>query len=134
MKKIDLESFLAFHSLDHNDVSHQLFPNNKHPRLALNRVMSGEALLDSEQISKLALLAGVDISQVYTGKKWKMTNRDGAFEFVNGNYKAILYLEKDKGLTQLFHNDSLFHESVLHSGSIALSDYLKELESIIKTR
>lgn len=134
MKKIDLEAFLAFHSLDHNVVSQQLFPNNKHPRLALNRVICGDALLDSDQLSKLAMLAGVDISQVYTGKKWKMTSKDGVFTFLHGNYRAVLHLDKDQGLTQVFHNGSLFHESVLHSGAIALSDYLKELESIIKNQ
>ena len=55
MKTIDLKEIIEKRKLDAKDVAQQLFPGIKYPKLALNRIIAGEAVLDANQISKLAL-------------------------------------------------------------------------------
>lgn len=129
MKTIDLNKIIESQELDPKEVAQQLFPGNKYPKLALNRVISGEAVLDANQISKLALMTGLSIDQLYSGNDWKMRSKAGIFYFQNGEYKAEL--NSETWVTKIFHNDSLFHESVITSGVTPVSEYIDKLNSII---
>lgn len=129
MKTIDLNKIIEKQELDPKEVAQQLFPGNKYPKLALNRVLAGEAVLDANQISKLALLTGLSVDQLYSGNDWKMRSKAGIFYFQNGEYKAELNTET--WVTKIFHNDSLFHESIITPGATPVSEYLNELNSII---
>jgi hypothetical protein len=129
MKTINIKGIIERQGLDVKEISRQLFPKNKYPRLALNRVMSGGAVLDANQISKFALLAGIDISDLYSGANWNAKSKQGVHIFTNGDFRAEL--NADTWITKIFHKDSLFHESIIHSGSTPLSAYLNELDSII---
>ena len=70
MNKIDLQQLIEIYNLDKKEIAETLFPGAKYPTLALNRIISGEALLDSDQVSKLALFIGVPIEKLYSGTKW----------------------------------------------------------------
>lgn len=128
MQTVKVKEVISQKNLDMKEVAQQLFPKNKYPRLALNRVMAGDAVLDADQISKLALMAGVQISDLYTGN-WKAKSRKGVHVFTNDEYTAELNTET--WITKIFHKDSMIHEAVIHSGTTPLSDYLNELDSII---
>jgi hypothetical protein len=69
MRTIDVKEIIEKHQLDAKEVAQQLFPGNKYPKLALNRVMAGSAQLDANQMSKLALLIGVQVSDLYSGSE-----------------------------------------------------------------
>lgn len=129
MKTIDLSGIISKQKLDPKEVAKQLFPENKYPKLALNRVLAGEAVLDANQISKLALLTGLSMDQLYSENDWKATSKAGIITFQNGGYKAELNTET--WVTKIFQNDSLFHESIITSKTIPVSEYLNELNSII---
>lgn len=129
MKTIDLNRIIEEIELDAKEIAQQLFPGNKYPKLALNRVIAGEAVLDANQISKLALLTGLSIDQLYSGNGWKLISKAGIITFTNGGYKAELNTET--WVTKVFHNDSLFHESIITPGATPISEYLKELNSLI---
>lgn len=129
MKTIDLNKIISEQKLDPKEVAQQLFPGNKYPKLALNRVLSGEAVLNANQISKLALLTGLSIDQLYSENGWKSTSKAGIIEFQNGDYKAELNTET--WVTKIFHKGSLFHESIITPGATPISKYLNELNSII---
>lgn len=129
MQKIDLKKIIKQRELDVAQVASQLFPNNKYSRLALNRVMQGKALLDSAQISKLALIADLDISELY-GIKWKATTKGGIMTLTTGDYVAIL--DTRSWITKVLHKNSLFHESIIHNGSTPLSLYLSKIGDIIE--
>lgn len=129
MRTIDLKGIISKQELDPKEVAQQLFPGNKYPKLALNRVLAGEAVLDANQISKLALLTGLSIDQLYSENDWKSTSKAGIIAFQNGEYKAELSTET--WVTKIFHNGSLFHESVITPGATPVSQYLRELNSII---
>lgn len=129
MKTIDLNRIIEERELDAKEIAQQLFPGNKYPKLALNRVIAGEAVLDANQISKLALLTGLSIDQLYSGNGWKSTSKAGIITFTNEGYKAELNTET--WVTKVFHNDSLFHESIITPGATPISEYLKELNLLI---
>lgn len=129
MKTIDLNGIIIKQELDPKDVAQQLFPGNKYPKLALNRVLAGEAVLDANQISKLSLMTGLSVDQLYSENGWTSTSKAGIIAFQNGEYKAELSTET--WVTKIFHNGSLFHESVITPGATPVREYLNELNSII---
>ena len=128
---INLEQIIQGKNLDVNEVSDLLFPNNKHPRLALNRVFSGESTLDAEQISRFANRYHVKVADMFSGV-WGEAEANGRFLILkNGDYVAKL--DKTTWTTHLFDKGSLFHEHVLHPDGITLKAYLETLETLILT-
>jgi len=132
MKTIDVESIIKEANLSKVEVAIQLFPENKFPALALNRVMNQELPLDANQISKLSLLAGIPIASMFSGESWKAELKGNVHTFTNGEYKAEL--DTDTWVTKVFHNNSRIHEELIHSKAIPLSEYLNKLDLIINKK
>jgi len=129
MKTIDLAGIIEKQNLDINEIARQLFPENKFPRLALNRVMKKGSVLDANQISKLSLITGIPISELYDERGWKSRYKKDLHILTCGDFRAEL--DTTTWITKLFHNDSLFHEEILHSGAIMLNEYIKLLDKLI---
>jgi len=119
MKEVNVKQIIADNGLNPNEIAKQLFPGNKFPRLALNRVMSGDTYLDSMQLRKFAHIIGVSIDSLYNRGSWKPSHKNRQVIFTNGRYKAIL--DVDTSITRVFDNDSLVHESVIHTGATPLN-------------
>lgn len=130
MRKIDLKLIIENNELEVNEVALHLFPENKHPRLALNRVIAGDSLLDADQISKLSSMVGIPISGLFSGGDWKGKVKDNHHIFTNGDFEA--HLNMRSGKTTILHKGTMYHESMIHSTMIPLSEYIKQLELIIK--
>jgi len=131
MQTIDLEKIIRELGLTKEGkfiIAQQIFPENKYPVLALNRIISGEAVLDANQISKLSMLLGIPIDQLFGS--WKTIKHKQTYIFTNGNYRA----ELDTITWQLliFDNNSLFHEEVIFPPSITVKDLLSLLNKQIK--
>lgn len=129
MAKINIYKFIDDHGLDRKEVETLLFPTAKHPYYALNRVAKGEGLLDSEQLYKLAEMAGVSVSDLYDSKKWKMKSDANTVTFESEDYKAVL--DQKTWITKIFKKDSMLHEAVICPGTTPLSEYLGELDKIV---
>ena len=129
MRTINVKEIIETRGLDTKEVARQLFPKNKYPDLALNRVIKGKNVLDADQISKLALLSGLQLSELFSGENWKATAHKGVHVFTNGEFRAEL--DSETWITKVFHKDSMFHESIIHSGSTPVSEYLSQLDLII---
>lgn len=129
MRTIKVKEIIDKQGLDVNEVAQQLFPGIKYPRLALNRVMSGKAVLDENQISKFSLLSGIPLADLFSGENWNAKSKKGLHVFTNGEFRAELNTET--WVTKVFHNESLFHESIIHSGATPISEYLSEIDLII---
>jgi len=130
MSKIDLNQILEAHpSLGKKEIGLQLFPTNKHPVLALSRILSGAAQLNAEQVSKLALMLGVDIATLYKGGDWHTEGIEGKIIFKRKTFTAILDTETLE--TQLYDGASMFHDIILSPEGVQLSEYLDNLNSII---
>lgn len=129
MKAIDLKNIIAENWLDEDELAKELFPKNKFPRLALARVLNGDAVLDANQISKLSQLTGIEIGSLFEGGKWCMEFRDNVHVFTNGFYRAEL--DARTWVTNLYHKQTIFHAVVLHQKTILLADYLAHLDALI---
>ncbi len=129
MATIRLKEIIETSGVERKEIARQLFPKNKFPDVALTRAVKGEGTLDADQISKLSLITGIPISELFSGQKWKTVFKEGIHTFTNGDFKAEL--DTRTWTTKLFCNGSLFHETVICSGSIPLSEYLSKLDSLI---
>jgi transcriptional regulator with XRE-family HTH domain len=126
---INLRELIEQRGLRLQEVAEILFPDNRFPRAALNRVLNGKTLLNSEQVSRLAAWLGVSVDNLYRGA-WNSEFRGETCILTNGNYRAELSVKT--GETKVFHLGSLFHETVLHDPAIPLSKYIELLNTIIK--
>lgn len=119
--------------LDKKVVAAQLYPRLKHPLLAFNRAIKGISSLSDAQKSKLALLADLSPAALYEAGKWQVRSKENVITFLTEEYRAEL--DTSTFVTRLFHNKSLFHETVLAVRGIALPDFLAVLNAqILKFR
>jgi hypothetical protein len=133
MQKINIASVLADSELSKKEIAAQLFPGNKYPALALNRVASGEALLDADQISKLSLLVGKPIEVLYSGSDWVSEPSKDGLTITNGDFKAVYFART--GATMIFDKGSLYHETIISSPAITLKEYINIINSeILKSK
>ena len=77
--------------MEKKEIAKQLFPGNKYPVLALNRVIAGEGSLDANQISKLSKLSGIPIEKLFDKVE----------------------LDKITWIIKIFRNKNLFHEETI---------------------
>ena len=89
----------------------------------------GDGFLDSNQISLLSELTGIPINELYENNDWSSESTNGLIVFTSKDYRAELNIKSN--LTKVFKNGSLFHESIIHSGSVPLSEYLDKLAEVI---
>jgi hypothetical protein len=129
MSKLDVREVISRYSLDKKQVAVSLFPNVSFPVMALKRICDGEALLNSDQVSRLASLARVSVSNLYEGGWETVKSKGPTYVFENEEYRAEL--SKQTFVTKLYHKGSLFHEDVITAKTTTLSDYLKALDGII---
>ena len=132
MTNFNISAIIEQHKLEPKSLAAQLFPENAYPMPALKRVIEGEALLNTDQISKLSFMTGIPIAELFTGEKWKgVASKDAeVMTLENGEFKASL--NRKTWVTTLYHKNSIFHESVIMDGDLVpLSVYLSELDKII---
>lgn len=131
MNNFNLTAIIEQYSLDPKELAAELFPENKHPMPALARVINGEALLNTDQISKLSFMTGIPIDKLFTGEKWvSKGSKSGSVILENADYRAEM--DTSSWVTKVYHKNSLFHEAVLVDGrSVTLSEYIKELDKLI---
>lgn len=132
MNKINLGKIIKAKNLNRKQVAQELFPGNKHPVMALDRVLKENSVLDADQISRFSLFTGIPISELYSGANWQSKIEGKKHVLVSGDYRAEL--NTDDWTTKLFHRGSIFHEFVIHSASITLGDYIGLLESEIQNQ
>lgn len=126
---INLGELIKQRGLRTQAVAEFLYPDNKYPRVALQRVLDGKALLNSEQVSRLAAWLGISTDSLYKGG-WSSEFEGETCILTNGNYRAELSIRT--GETKVFHLGALFHEIILHDPAISLSQYVELLNAIIK--
>jgi len=127
---IDIDKIIESRGLDSNEVAHFLFPAHLHPVLALRRVAEGEGELDAAQIKRFAHWIGVEPGELFkTG--WELDNIKGdLFLFKRDNY-AVKY-DIGTNILQIFDNGSLFHETIIISKAVTLTEFTAKLNQIIK--
>ena len=131
MKTIDITKIIQDHNLNAKELAASLFPLHRFPHMALTRILQGKGVLDANQISLLSEITGQSINSLFNQSEWVAQSREGIIFFSSGDFRAELDMEKNT--SKVFHKDSIFHETILHTTSIPLSEYLKEIsESVLK--
>lgn len=130
---IDVAKIIELNDLDKVQLSKDLFPNHKYASMALTRVINGEMLLNSEQLSKLAHLLNVTVDDLYNAGGWKMkankADNKHIITFEAINYKAEL--DTKSWITKIYHKNSLFHESIIIDGKCPVKEYLETINNLI---
>ena len=121
---IDVTKFITDHDLDKKEVAKHLFPENRYPIMAFKRILDGAALLDSEQLAKLAALAKVSIVKLFSGN-WDTTSTRNMLSMESGEYRAEL--DMLTWTTRIFHRSSMFYEEILTQPTIPLSQYVEHI-------
>ena len=129
MQKIKLAETMEALNLDKREVADTLFPSNKFAIMALDRVLRGEAVLNADQISRLALFANVSLSSLFTGEGWGCKSRGTMHTFTSGEFVAKV--DMDSGVVEMFHKTTLFHTVTLTSKSIELTELVEVLNKQI---
>lgn len=71
MTQFKLTEIIASYKLDKDELAKVLFPGAKYPKMALTRVLKGEASLSVDQLEILADFIGVTPSQLFMLDSWK---------------------------------------------------------------
>lgn len=129
MSTINIEQFIDSNRLDVKHVAQTLFPNNKYPDAALERILTGESELNAAQVSTLAAMAGVPINNLFSRQGWAMEPGRAKLIFTKGDYTAVL--NQRQWITHLYYKVTPFSVEVLHKPSIPLSEYLDQLNLLI---
>lgn len=128
MKTIDVKKIIEDMGCDKKTMAKQLFPGNKFPVLALDRVLQDKAVLDANQISRLSSFSGVPIGKLFD--EWEITQRKGVHTLKNGNYHAEV--DFSEMVIRMYHNASLFHEEILFDSKLTLSELIDTINIQIK--
>lgn len=129
MQKIKLTETIEGLNLDRKEVAETLFPANRFPMMALKRVLDGGAVLDADQISRLALFANVPVASLFTGEGWGCKSQGKKHTFTNGNF--IAKIDMNEGRVEMFHKETLFHTESLISKNIELTELIEFLNKQI---
>lgn len=133
MEKFSIKRVTEVYKPDLDELAKALFPTVTYPKLAFNRILKGEANLDSTQISILASYLGVSVSELFTvdDSGWHMSSctGDSRLIFTKGDYKATLYgqsltiLKCDKCIAALTF--------LVNKEAMSLEDFIKLLDEQI---
>lgn len=129
-QSFDINNVIEHYKLDTNEVAEALFPHVRYKTLALNRVLKGEAFLDTEQLQALANLAGILVQDLFTFGDWKGSNEDGCLTLTRGKYKAKInyngtYLTILKG-------SRVIAQEITCAKNMSVNDFISHINSIIK--
>ena len=127
--RLNLQGIIDAQALDPKILAAELFPGVEHTVRALQRVLNGKAFLNSEQISKLAFLTGLTFDEIFSATEWSLKSEEDLIILETGDYRAVI--NTASWLLKLSKKGSLFHESVLVSQAVKLSELLKFLNNLI---
>lgn len=130
MSCFNLNFIIKKYDLNVDLLAQQLFPENKFPKSALERILDGKAFLDTNQLVELSKITNTQISELFTSSTWSPKEVEGKLVFVKGNFKVELHL--DTFITNIYRKDKLVVEdAIICKNSIKLSEYLELVNKTI---
>ena len=133
MEKFSIKRVTEVYKPDLDELAKVLFPTVTYPKLAFNRILKGEANLDSTQISILASYLGVSVSELFTTEdsEWHMSSHtgDSRLVFTKGYCKAVLNGHRlTVSKCDRIVEDSAF---LVNKEAMSLEDFIKLLDEKI---
>ena len=129
MTQFNINNIIRDYNLDVNEIAEVLFAEAKHPKLALNRILKGEAHLSVEQLEKLASFIGVMPSSLFELDSWKDATENGYLGFKKGIFKAKL--NYNNTFLTLYKNNEVVSEIVLNTQGMTVAQFIEYLDNLI---
>ncbi len=129
MEKFNLAEVIKRYALDPEKLAGILFPTVKYPRLALSRILKGEAYLDTSQLEALANYLGVFVHDLYIVQKgWQGGSEENSIIFTKGPYKARLNYQ---GVyLSLYKEDGLIHQELTLT-NMSIPEFFNYIDNLI---
>lgn len=133
METFNITKIIEQYAPNTNELSKVLFPYIKYPKQAFDRVLKGEANLDSEQITRLASYLGVLVSDLFNMKDdWK-----GSYDttkkcliFTKGEYK--INLNYNGSFITVYKDNKVIHREVKScADSMTFEDFIRYINKFI---
>ena len=133
MEKFDIQKIIERYSPNIEELSKILFPHIKYPKQAFDRVIKGEANLDSVQIELLASYLGVFVADLFFIDEWK-----GSW---NEEHKCLIFV---KGLYQVnvnyggsfitvYKDGKKVHQLIkVNANNMSLPDFIQYINTLIQ--
>ena len=128
-QQFDINKIIEHYKLNADDVAAVLFPHIRYKKQALDRVLRGEACIDTDQLQALAKLAGVFPHDLFAIYGWKGKSEDNYLTFVSGDYKVKLNYN-NVYLSLYKNNELVYHEVTMPN--MELSKFLEYITNLIK--
>lgn len=126
-QEFNITKVIELYKLDVNEVAEALFPNVRYKKLALDRVLKGEAYINTEQLQALAKLTGVLISDLFNVDNWKGSAEDGCLTFLKGDYKAKL--NYNGAWLSLYKNNELIKQEMF-TPNMTLDEFIQHITEL----
>lgn len=126
-QEFNINKVIEYYKLDVNEVAEALFPTVRYKKLALDRVLKGEATINTEQLQALAKIAGVLTSDLFSIDSWKGSAEDGCLTFLKGEYKAKL--NYNGAWLSLYKNNELINQEMF-TPNMSLDEFIKHITEL----
>lgn len=134
MEKFSVQKIIEHYSPNIEELSKLLFPHVKYPKQAFDRVLKGEANLDSAQIESLAEYLGVFASDLFAlDEDWKgsWNSKCKCLTFVKGLYQVNL--NYNGSFITVYKDGKLMSQEIKsHADSMSLTDFIQYINNLIK--
>lgn len=133
MEKFNIQKIIEHYSPNTEELGRVLFPYIKYPKQAFDRVLKGEANLDSHQIELLASYLGVFVSDLFSLNDWKGSwdNDHKCLTFVKGLYRVNL--NYGGSFITVYQDGKMIHQEIKsHADSMSLTDFIQYINNLIK--
>lgn len=129
----DLPKIMKRYNLDIDTIAPVLYPNVRYTKVALERVLKGEAYLDTVQIIALAEHLGILVGDLFTvsedGWRPKTDKETGALVFEKEDFVAKLNYN-NTSLTIFKGGKEVYHELVLVN-NMPVTEFTEYINKII---
>ena len=130
-QSFNINKVIEHYKLDTKEFANTLFPHVRYQKLALDRVLKGEACLNTDQLQALAKLAGVFVHDLFTVDDWKGSSEDGCLTFIKDDYKVKLNY---KGVyLSIYKGPELIHQE-LALNNMTITEFIEHINKIINNQ
>lgn len=130
MEKFNINKIIERYKLDTDELAKVLFPYIKYPKQAFDRVLRGEANLDTSQVENLASYAGVLVCDLYKVEDWKGIVEDTCLTFIKGNYKVKL--NYNGAYLTFYKDEQVLKQEISCVYSMTVLDFIKYINNLIQ--
>lgn len=133
MAYLNLQAVIDYYHIDHEIIALLLFPENKFPKTALNRILSEESYLTSEQVYILADFLGINITELYIfGPKWIQQSSKIANTVILKKGKYTVHINTHSGIMIVYEQSKpIDYLKILTDTSIKLNDLFEIIDTHI---